>query len=68
MYWKEKYESAQALIRELHKKSIQLEDIPGLMTLRKVKPTLSKNTCHPKKKEKKKLPKEGARKDSLRTV
>jgi len=41
LYWKEKFESAQSLINELHEKSIQLEEIPGFMTIRKVKPNLS---------------------------
>ena len=42
MYWKEKFCQAQDLIRELNEKSIELEEIPGLMVTKKVKPNLEK--------------------------
>ena len=35
---------SQALVRELNEKSLNLEDIPGLLTIEKVKPKLSKET------------------------
>ena len=43
-YWKAKFEASQDLIKELSEKSIQLEEIPGLLTVQKVKPKLSKTT------------------------
>ncbi|XP_065672342.1 uncharacterized protein LOC136090155 [Hydra vulgaris] len=43
-YWKEKFERSQELIQELSEKSIQLEEIPGLLTVQKVKPKVSKLT------------------------
>ena len=42
MYWKEKFCQAQDLIRELNEKSIEFEEIPGLMVTKKVKPNLEK--------------------------
>ena len=44
MYWKEKFEQAQSLIRELNEKSIQLDEIPGLLTVKKIKPNLEKTS------------------------
>ena len=41
-YWQEKFNQAMGIIDELHEKSIQLKDIPGFMTVQKVKPKLSK--------------------------
>ena len=41
-YWEEKFNQAMGIIDELHKKSIQLKEIPGFMTIQKVKPKLSK--------------------------
>lgn len=38
MYWKEKFEMAQQTIRDCEEKSIQLENIPGLLTIQKMKP------------------------------
>ena len=43
-YWKHKFEQSQALVEELSEKSISLEEVPGLMTIEKVKPNLSKQT------------------------
>ncbi|XP_047127882.1 uncharacterized protein LOC124808783 [Hydra vulgaris] len=43
-YWKKKFERLQELIQELSEKSIQLEEIPGLLTVQKVKPKISKLT------------------------
>ena len=43
-YWKEKFDQAQSLIREMSEKSLQLEEIPGLLTFKKVKPNLTKNS------------------------
>ena len=40
MYWKEKFKSAQSLINELNENSILIEEIPGFMPIRKVKPNL----------------------------
>ncbi|XP_065640013.1 uncharacterized protein LOC136072675 [Hydra vulgaris] len=42
-YWKSKFEQAMELIDELHEKSIQLEEIPGFMTTKKIKPKLTKD-------------------------
>ncbi|XP_047127097.1 uncharacterized protein LOC124808061 [Hydra vulgaris] len=42
-YWKSKFKQAMELIDELHEKSIQLEEILGLMVTKKVKPKLSKD-------------------------
>ena len=41
-YWEEKFNQAMGVIDELHKKSIQLQEIPGFTTIHKVKPKLSK--------------------------
>ena len=38
MYWKAKFEMAQQLIHNCNEKSLQLEEIPGLLTVQKVKP------------------------------
>ena len=43
-YWKEKFMLSQTLIHELNEKSLRLEDIPGLLTIEKVKPKMSKET------------------------
>ena len=43
-YWKEKFLQSQSLIKELNEKSLSLEDIPGLLTIEKVKPKMSKET------------------------
>ena len=43
-YWKEKFMQSQSLIKELNEKSLSLEEIPGLLTIEKVKPKLSKET------------------------
>ena len=40
LYWKEKFKSAQSLINELNENSILIEEIPGFMPIRKVKPNL----------------------------
>ena len=37
-YWKEKFEMAQQTIRDCEEKSIQSENIPGLLTTQKMKP------------------------------
>ena len=37
-YWKSKFEQSMELINELHEKSIKLEEIPGFMTTRMIKP------------------------------
>jgi hypothetical protein len=42
LYWKSKFNQAMDMINELHEKSIKLDDIPGFMTIQKVKPNLSK--------------------------
>ena len=45
LYWKEKFEMAQQTIRDCEEKSIQLENIPGLLTIQKMKPNqASKST------------------------
>ena len=41
-YWKFKFYQAQSLIREVAERSIQLEEIPGLLTIKKVKPNEEK--------------------------
>ena len=38
MYWKAKSEVAQQLIHDCNEKSLRLEEIPGLLTVQKVKP------------------------------
>ena len=38
MYWKAKFEMAQHLIHDCNEKSLRLEEIPGLLTVQKVKP------------------------------
>jgi len=43
-YWKAKFGRSQELIQELSEKSIQLEEIPGLLTVQKVKPKMTKVT------------------------
>ena len=43
-YWKAKFEKFQQLIKELSEKSLRLEEIPGFLTIQKVKPKLSKAT------------------------
>ena len=43
-YWKDKFNQSQDLIREMSEKSIDLEEVPGFMTIEKVKPNLSKQT------------------------
>ena len=40
-YWKEKFELSQQLICEAQEKSLQLEEIPGFLTIKKVKPKTS---------------------------
>lgn len=42
-YWKEKIDQVQLLIKEMAEKSIQLEGITDVFTLKKVKPNLEKN-------------------------
>ena len=42
LYWKDKFQQAIGIIDELHEKSIQLNEIPGFMTIQKIKPKLSK--------------------------
>jgi hypothetical protein len=37
-YWKAKFEMAQQTIRDCDEKSIRLENIPGLLTIQKIKP------------------------------
>ena len=39
--WKEKCFSLQTMITDLHKKSINLNEIPGLLTIQKIKSTQS---------------------------
>ena len=41
-YWKAKFDQAQSLIREMSERSIQLEEVPGLLTIKKVKPNEEK--------------------------
>ena len=43
-YWKNKFHQALGIIDELHEKSIVLSDIPDFMTVKKVKPKLSKES------------------------
>ena len=38
LYWKSKFMSAQALIEESHERSVQLDQIPGLLTISKITP------------------------------
>ena len=38
MHWKAKFEMAQQLIHDCNEKSLQLEEIPGLLTVQEVKP------------------------------
>ena len=38
MYWKAKFEMAQQLIHDCNEKGLRLEEIPGLLTVQKVKP------------------------------
>ena len=42
--WKAKFNQSQELIQNLNEKSISLEEVPGLMTIEKVKLKLSKTT------------------------
>ena len=45
-YWKAKYEQAMSIIDERKEESINIEEIPVVMTIQKVKPkTSKKNTC-----------------------
>ena len=41
-YWKDKFEQSQALIRDMAEKSLQLDDVPGLLTIKKVTPNPDK--------------------------
>ena len=41
-YWKTKSKASQEIVKQLSEYSIQLEQIPGLLTLQKVKPKMSK--------------------------
>ena len=43
-YWKAKFLQSQNLIHEMNEKSLALEEIPGLLTIEKVKPKMSKET------------------------
>lgn len=43
-YWKDKFEQAQNIIRELSEKSIALDEVPGLLSVRKVKPAAKKKS------------------------
>ena len=43
-YWKDKFEQAQNIIRELSEKSIALDEVPGLLSVRKVKPADEKKS------------------------
>ena len=43
-YWKKKFHQAFGIIDELHEKSIVLSDISDFMTVKKVKPKLSKES------------------------
>ena len=43
-YYKRKYEQAQKIIEDLSERSIQLEEVPGLLTIKKAKPTLEKSS------------------------
>lgn len=38
LYYKHKFEQSQAIIAQCHQQSLRLEDIPGLLTVSKVKP------------------------------
>lgn len=38
LYWKTKFDMVQNLVRECNEKSLKLEEIPGLLTVKKVKP------------------------------
>ena len=38
MYWKAKFEMTQQLIHDCNEKSLRLEEIPGFLTVQKVKP------------------------------
>lgn len=41
-YWEEKFNQAIDIINDLQEKSIELQEIPGLMSIQRVKPKLSK--------------------------
>ena len=43
-YWKKKFEASQEIVKQLSETSIQLEQIPGLLTIQRVKPKLSKKS------------------------
>ena len=43
-YWKEKFDHAQLLIKEMVEKSIELLEISGLLTMKRVKPNLEKTS------------------------
>ena len=43
-YWKAKYEQAMSIIDERREESINIEEIPGVMTIQKVKPKTSKKS------------------------
>eukprot|EP00111_Clytia_hemisphaerica_P010398 TCONS_00030366-protein len=43
-YWKSKFEQAQNLIKDLGEKSIALEEVPGLLSIKKVKPATEKKS------------------------
>lgn len=46
-YWKAKFNQAQSLIWNMAEKSLQIKEIPGLLTITKVKPNQEKTstTC-----------------------
>ena len=46
MYWKAKFEMAQQLIHDCNEKSLRLEEMPGLLTVQKVKPKQFDKTIH----------------------
>uniref|UniRef100_A0A7M5XKL4 Uncharacterized protein n=1 Tax=Clytia hemisphaerica TaxID=252671 RepID=A0A7M5XKL4_9CNID len=43
-YWKSKFEQAQNLIKDLGEKSIALEEVPGLLSIKKFKPATEKKS------------------------
>ena len=44
LYWKAKFEKAAILVHELNEKTLDLEKVPGLLTVKNVKPKMSKKS------------------------
>lgn len=44
LYWKDKFDQAHKVIEDMAERNIQIEEIPGLLTVKKVKPNMEKTS------------------------